>query len=75
MIDTTPDVVPVLDQVDALPGLYIATGFSGHGFGLGPATGRIMADMVQGNATKHDLQRFRFSRFSDGSKMRPGPGI
>lgn len=75
MIDVTPDVVPVLDQVPTHPGLYVATGFSGHGFGLGPATGRIMADMVQGRPESHDLSRFRFSRFADGSKIDPGPGL
>ena len=32
MIDTTPDVVPVMDEVPAWPGLFVATGFSGHGF-------------------------------------------
>ena len=75
MIDVTPDVVPVMDAVPAYPGLYLATGFSGHGFGIGPGAGRVMADLVMGNPAMHDLTRFRFSRFSDGSKMRPGPGL
>ena len=75
MIDVTPDVVPVMDQLPQHAGLFVATGFSGHGFGIGPGAGQVMADMVLGNAAKHDLQRFRFSRFSDGSKMRPGPGL
>ncbi len=75
MIDTTPDVVPVLDQIESHPGLFVATGFSGHGFGIGPATGRIMADMVQGKSEAHNLSRFRFARFHDGSRMVPGPGI
>ncbi|MEJ2132718.1 MAG: FAD-binding oxidoreductase, partial [Gammaproteobacteria bacterium] len=75
MIDVTPDVVPVLDEVRAWPGLFLATGFSGHGFGIGPGAGRVMADMVQGRPVAHDLARFRLSRFSDGSPMRPGPGL
>jgi glycine/D-amino acid oxidase-like deaminating enzyme len=75
MIDVMPDVVPVLDEVDKLPGLFVATGFSGHGFGIGPGAGRIMADLVQGHAPGHDLTRFRLSRFSDGSRMQPGPGL
>ena len=73
MIDAMPDFVPVLDQAAQLPGLYIATGFSGHGFGIGPAAGRVMADMLQGKSSGHDLHRFRLSRFSDGSRMRLGP--
>ena len=73
MIDTMPDVVPVLDQ--SLPGLFIATGLSGHGFGIGPGVGRIMADLVMGRAVGHDLYRFRLSRFTDGSKIRPAPTL
>lgn len=69
MIDTMPDVVPVLDQ--SLPGLFIATGLSGHGFGIGPGVGRIMADLVMARNTRHDLTRFRLSRFTDGSKIHP----
>ncbi len=75
MIDTTPDVVPVIDAVETVPGLYLGSGFSGHGFGIGPAAGRILADLVQGNPTGHDLARFRLSRFSDGSPIVPGPDL
>ncbi len=75
MIDVLPDVVPVMDEVHGTPGLFIATGFSGHGFGIGPGAGRVMADMVSGRPAAHNLERFRFSRFSDGSAMRPGPGL
>ncbi len=69
MIDVTPDVLPVIDRIDPLPGLYMATGFSGHGFGIGPATGHVMADLVCGDAPVVDLEPFRFSRFSDGTPM------
>ncbi len=75
MIDTMPDVVPVIDRVAAVPGLVIATGLSGHGFGIGPGVGRVVADLVAGNPVGHDLTRFRLSRFSDGSKMMAGPSL
>ena len=75
MIDAMPDVVPIIDRVPSMSGLLIATGMSGHGFGIGPAIGRIVADMIQGNATGHDLHRFRFSRFTDGSPIQPGPSL
>lgn len=75
MIDATPDIVPVMDQIDSHPGLFLASGFSGHGFGIGPGAGQVMANLVAGNETGFDLTRFRFSRFSDGSKMRLGPAI
>ncbi|OAN76099.1 PTS sugar transporter subunit IID [Jannaschia sp. EhC01] len=75
MIDVLPDVVPVVDHVEKLPGLMVATGMCGHGFGIGPAFGRILADMAQGNAPGHDLNRFGMARFLDGSKLRPGPNL
>lgn len=74
MIDTMPDVVPVLDRAP-LPGLFIATGLSGHGFGIGPGIGRVMADLVAGHAPGHDLARFRLSRFTDGTRLAPGPSL
>ncbi|MDH2327756.1 FAD-binding oxidoreductase [Cereibacter sp. SYSU M97828] len=69
-IDATPDAVPVISGVDAVPGFFIATGFSGHGFGIGPAAGRLMADLVTGRAPLVDPRDFRLSRFSDGSPIR-----
>lgn len=75
MMDATPDVVPVMDKVSHFPGLYLASGFSGHGFGIGPGAGKVMAEMIAGKPSRFDLSRFRFSRFSDGSKLVPGPAI
>ncbi len=75
MIDTMPDVVPIVDRVPDLPGMIIATGMSGHGFGIGPGFGKIIAAIAQNKPTGHDMTRFRFSRFTDGSKIEPGPSI
>lgn len=75
MIDTMPDVVPVVDQVDAIPGLTVATGMCGHGFGIGPGFGRMVAQLVTGETPNHDLRRFRLSRFHDGSKLVLGPNL
>lgn len=74
MIDTLPDQVPILDQT-TLPGFFVATGLSGHGFGIGPGVGRVMADLIRGVDPGHDLTRFRFSRFSDGSGIKLGPDL
>ena len=68
-IDVTPDAIPVISGVDSLPGYYIASGFSGHGFGIGPAAGRLAADLVTGDRPIVDPHEFRFSRFEDGSKL------
>ena len=75
MIDTMPDTVPVIDRVPDLPGLIIATGMSGHGFGIGPAVGRIVADLAVERPVGHALDRFRYPRFFDGSPIRPGPAL
>ncbi len=75
MIDAMPDVVPIVDRAPGMDGLIVATGMSGHGFGIGPAFGRILADMVAGDPAGHDMSRFRFSRFTDGSRLVVGPGL
>lgn len=75
MIDVMPDVVPIVDEVPQVPGLWVGTGMSGHGFGIGPAFGRILADLMTGGKAEHDMARFRFSRFTDGSKLVMGPGL
>ena len=75
LIDVTPDAVPVISATDALPGLVLATGFSGHGFGLGPGAARLAAALVAGDMPLVDPSPFRFSRFSDGSKTKLDVGL
>lgn len=69
IIESTPDVIPVIDELDAFPGFYIATGFSGHGFGIGPGAGKVIAAHMTGNEPGVDLEPLRYSRFFDGSKI------
>ncbi|MEW9919120.1 NAD(P)/FAD-dependent oxidoreductase [Marimonas sp. MJW-29] len=73
MIDTMPDVVPIVDHVAELPGLVLGTGMSGHGFGIGPAMGRVLAALVTGDAVGHDLSRFKSDRFNRGQAIKLGP--
>jgi glycine/D-amino acid oxidase-like deaminating enzyme len=47
-IDSTPDGVPGIGEVSGIPGLILAAGFSGHGFGIGPGAGHLIADLVSG---------------------------
>jgi glycine/D-amino acid oxidase-like deaminating enzyme len=75
LIDVTPDAVPVISPVESVPGFFLATGFSGHGFGIGPGAGRLVADLVTGGDPIVDPTPFRFSRFSDGSRPRPIAGV
>ncbi len=64
VIDVVPDTVPVISAIDALPGFHMATGFSGHGFGLGPGAGKLMAEIVTGETPCVDPAPFRFGRFA-----------
>jgi len=72
-IDVTPDAVPVISPIEKMPGLFVATGFSGHGFGIGPGAGLLMANLVSGDTPIVDPAPFRFSRFTDGSRPKPSP--
>lgn len=47
-IDSTPDGVPAIGELAGLPGFILAAGFSGHGFGIGPGAGHMIADIVTG---------------------------
>jgi glycine/D-amino acid oxidase-like deaminating enzyme len=75
MIESSPDVVPMIDHIEALQGFHIATGFSGHGFGIGPGAGKAIAGMLTGNDSGIDIAAFRLSRFFDGSPIRPQVSI
>ncbi|OZI18800.1 D-amino-acid oxidase [Bordetella genomosp. 9] len=70
MIDTAPDLVPIISKVDRLPGLVIASGFSGHGFGIGPGAGRLACELATDAAPFVDVRAYRLDRFSDGSAIR-----
>lgn len=62
-IDVTPDSNPVIGPVAQIPGLTVATGFSGHGFGTSPAAGHLAADLVSGATPIIDPSPYRFDRF------------
>ncbi|THJ33749.1 FAD-binding oxidoreductase [Lampropedia aestuarii] len=66
MMDVTPDALPVISEVAAIPGFFIGTGFSGHGFGIGPAAGELLAQMVQGHRPDIDPKAFSLQRFQRG---------
>jgi glycine/D-amino acid oxidase-like deaminating enzyme len=74
MIDSMPDGIPVISAVDPVPGLYLSTGFSGHGFGIGPAAGRLAADLIAGDPPIVDPHPYRYSRMIDGTDL-GAPGM
>jgi glycine/D-amino acid oxidase-like deaminating enzyme len=65
----TPDWHPIIDEVPEGSGFFVAAGFSGHGFKLGPAVGVMVADMVQRSSTPTaslDRSLFQYDRFAQG---------
>jgi len=68
-IDSTPDGIPVISAVDTMPGFFISTGYSGHGFGIGLAAGRLTADLIMGGTPIVDPGAFRYSRLIDGTDL------
>lgn len=74
-IDAVPDAVPIISAVEKLEGFHLCTGFSGHGFGLGPGAGKLMAEIVTGERPCVDPAPFRYMRFFDGTNPRPTTGL
>jgi glycine/D-amino acid oxidase-like deaminating enzyme len=71
IIDVTPDALPVMEKLESPANFVIATGFSGHGFGIAPAAGRLVADLVAGDTPSVDPAAFSLGRFSGArSSMR-----
>ncbi|MBL3569854.1 FAD-binding oxidoreductase [Rhodovulum sp. BSW8] len=62
-IDSTPDGVPVIDGEIGVPGLLLAAGFSGHGFGIGPGAGHLVADILLGRPPITEIAQYRLARF------------
>jgi sarcosine oxidase, subunit beta len=67
LYEVTPDAEPILAQARALPGFYIAAGFSGHGFQHSPATGKVMSELILDGAAKTiDISMLDLERFAEG---------
>lgn len=63
-VDSTPDGVPGIGEVPQIPGFILAAGFSGHGFGIGPGAGHLIADLVTGDQPIFDPAPYRPDRFT-----------
>ena len=71
LIDATPDALPVLGPVERPRGFIFATGFSGHGFAMGPIAGRLIAEGILDGRPSLDLHPLRYSRFQEGDIGKP----
>ncbi|GAB1584688.1 NAD(P)/FAD-dependent oxidoreductase [Phyllobacterium phragmitis] len=63
-IDSTPDGVPAIGELEAIPGFILAAGFSGHGFGIGPGAGHMIADIITGDEPIVDPRPYRPERLN-----------
>ena len=61
--DESADGIPVIGPIEEVPGLYAACGFSGHGFGIAPAAGMELANLIAGGKSVLDLRELRYNRF------------
>ena len=65
-----------MDRVEGIEGLYICTGFSGHGFKLSPMVGVMMAELIlDKHATTIDISPLRMARFKEGQLNQSGYGF
>jgi sarcosine oxidase subunit beta len=62
-IDVCVDWVPVLGETDEVPGLVMACAFTGHGFGISPAVGHNLSELVTTGRTPVDISALRYDRF------------
>ncbi|MBB3915995.1 NAD(P)/FAD-dependent oxidoreductase [Rhizobium fabae] len=62
-VDSTPDGVPGIGEITDIPGFILAAGFSGHGFGIGPGAGHLIADIVSGDTPIVDPRPYHPKRF------------
>lgn len=69
LYDVTPDWNPVLGPLPGWDGLVVAFGFSGHGFKLSPAVGRLLAQAALRLPTDVPLAPYRFTRFAEGTPL------
>lgn len=69
-IDLTPDVIPIIDRPDRNRDIFVAAGFSGHGFALGPSVGKQLAEWIVRGKSSLDLHKFRLARFVEGDAKR-----
>jgi len=60
MSDETPDKHGIIDS--SIPGLIIATGFSGHGFMHSPAVGKVVTGLVKGEKPILDVNKLKLGR-------------
>jgi sarcosine oxidase subunit beta len=73
LYEMTPDRHPIVGTVGDCTGLFLACGFSGHGFQHAPIVGKLLAEMiVEGQARSVDVSALSLDRFGRGDLAREG---
>jgi sarcosine oxidase, subunit beta len=70
LYEVTPDENQIIGRSADVDGFVYATGFSGHGFLMGPATGEIVRDLVLGREPHYDISSFDVRRFATATAGR-----
>ncbi|MFA4912947.1 MAG: FAD-binding oxidoreductase [Comamonadaceae bacterium] len=70
-IDNTPDGIPVVSEIASLQGVYLCTGFSGHGFSSAMGAGKLLADYIHSGRKPEDLTHLTHQRFLTGERLAP----
>jgi glycine/D-amino acid oxidase-like deaminating enzyme len=70
----TPDLIPIIGAIGRKQ-LFVAAGFSGHGFAFGPVIGKLMAELIADGRHSLDLSRFRVNRFAEGDYALPSGAL
>ncbi|MDM8356147.1 NAD(P)/FAD-dependent oxidoreductase [Pandoraea communis] len=70
-IDNTPDGIPVVSECSQLPGVFLCTGFSGHGFSTSLGAARMLAETIVSGRVPDDLSHLSHGRFMTGEALAP----
>jgi sarcosine oxidase subunit beta len=71
LYEVTPDAHPIIGPISTVPGFYVVSGFSGHGFMHGPIAGLLVAEQIlDGTAHTIDVSSLRWERFAEGQMIR-----
>ncbi|MGC4089993.1 MAG: FAD-binding oxidoreductase [Polyangiaceae bacterium] len=71
LYDISPDQGPILGAVASPRGLYLASGFMGHGFMMAPVVGKRLAELIAKGRSSAELDAWRLSRFEEGRALAP----
>jgi len=75
LVGFTPDMLPLIGELDNPRGLVMAAGWSGHGYALGPAVGHLLSELIVDGRTSLSIGAFRPGRFAEGKVAKPPSSV